>query len=162
MLAVQRDAVGRAVGIEDIAQHDAFAVRQLYGAQLFHLRHVDAVEHGSDLFPAERLMQIVAGVYLVALAGKFVAGRAKHQANLPVGLSYFPRRIHAGDPVHEDIEDHKIEPPGLPCRQKRFAARKAGQHGIRSEQLIKIGLQAGMHLPVIVHNSDLQSRFPPL
>ena len=106
--------MGAVVRVDDAAQHDICAVRQLYGAYFLNLRKADTVQHCLDAVLPERLVQIVAGADFIALAGKFIACRAEYNPHIRVAFADFPRGIHTVDPIHKDIQYNQLKSAGLP------------------------------------------------
>ena len=105
----------RKVNVKDLPQHHIAPVRQAQRALFLDLRQIQPVEHGLHPANAEGLAQIIAGVYLVALAGKFVAGGAENDLHLRIGFPDFPGNIHSRPPGHENIQKDQVKsarPPG--------------------------------------------------
>ena len=158
VFAVQRRIMCGVICINDIAQYDAFAVRQLYCSFLFDLGKIDAVKHCFDTLPVKRLVQIVAGIYLVALAGKLIACGAECDTYIAVRFAYFPCHIHAGELVHENIQHDQLKSVRLPSSQKILSAFEICKLGRRTEQFTEICLQTFIHPYVIVNDCDPQNQ----
>ena len=152
--------MGGKVHIGDVPQDDADAVGQRQRTGALQLRQLQPVQHGRHPFAAEGLAQVIAGVDLVALAGKFVAGGAEDQFHGFVRGPHGAGDLHAGHARHEDIQDHKVEKPGLPGGQKRFAACMAGQGTGRPQQAVQTGPQMVAGLDIVINERDLQSKPP--
>ena len=159
-LAVQRHPVRGSVRIDHVAKRHRRAVGQADGAQLFHFRKVEPVEHRLEALAAEGLAQIVAGIHLIALAGKFIARRAENELDLSVRFPDLPRDVHAGEAFHENIQQDDVKAPRFPAGQKILAARKYGDPGGISQQIIQTIPQARPHLRVVIHNGDPQFHAP--
>lgn len=65
--AMQGRLMRTVVHIDNVTQDDTCTVRQLYGAYFFNLCKINAVKHCPDPVFAERFVQIIAGIYFVAL-----------------------------------------------------------------------------------------------
>ena len=152
--------MGGKIHIGDVPQDDADAVGQRQRMGVFQLRQLQPAQHGRHPLAVKGFAQIIAGVDLVALAGEFVAGGAEDQlygfVRGPHGVGY----LHAGDARHEDIQDHKVEKPGPPGGQKRFAACIAGQGTGRPQQAVQTGLQMVAGLDIVINERDFQSKPP--
>ena len=151
-IRVKNHAVGKHLGIEDFLRKKArrpIAAGQEHRAPGFGQMGARPVQHGKELFPRNRLEQIMERAHIVSFRHAIRVPGDKNDLRPAPLRAQFARKFHAAHAAHPNVQQQKIEflPSGA-VKDKRLRRGKRLEGNVRARAPRPIARQGEQQFPL--------------